>query len=370
MLFFPVPDNALLSAAPDKAPRACRAIISGENIVDSNAPTLCSISKQPNAHKEANESKNRSHTLSFYYFVVLFGIRKSFADSPFFCVGEKQTKEWKNVKIQSSGGNVQLNRQRDVNFGIKVNLITHRLIRSSVYKTKRRWAALVHFSFKARAMKDLKSELKNGEIDESLYSRQIYVLGIDAMRKMQNSDILISGLGGVGVEIAKNIILGGVKSVTLHDQANCTIKDLSSQFYLNKSSIGHNRAECCIKQLSELNNYVTTSIYVGELTEDILSRFKVVVLTETSNKEQKRISEVCRVNRISLITADTKGLFGQVFCDFGETFIVYDDDGLPPKTAQVISISKEAEGVVTTEKWHNLVDGDYVTLAGVSASEC
>lgn len=219
-------------------------------------------------------------------------------------------------------------------------------------------------------MKDLKSELKNGEIDESLYSRQIYVLGVDAMRKMQNSDILISGLGGVGVEIAKNIILGGVKSVTLHDQANCTIKDLSSQFYLNKSSIGHNRAECCIKQLSELNNYVTTSIFVGELTEDILSRFKVVVLTETSDKEQKRISEVCRVNRISLITADTKGLFGQVFCDFGETFIVYDDDGLPPKTAQVISISKEAEGVVTTEKWHNLVDGDYVTLAGVSASEC
>ena len=35
---------------------------------------------------------------------------------------------------------------------------------------------------------------------------------------MQKANILISGLGGLGVEVAKNVILSGVKSVTLHDQ--------------------------------------------------------------------------------------------------------------------------------------------------------
>ena len=68
-----------------------------------------------------------------------------------------------------------------------------------------------------------KSATSNGdspkEIDESLYSRQLYVLGHEAMKKMQSSDVLISGMGGLGVEIAKNVILGGVKSVTLHDTA-------------------------------------------------------------------------------------------------------------------------------------------------------
>lgn len=48
----------------------------------------------------------------------------------------------------------------------------------------------------------------NTEIDEGLYSRQLYVLGHDAMRRMASSDVLISGLGGLGVEIAKNVILG------------------------------------------------------------------------------------------------------------------------------------------------------------------
>jgi ubiquitin-activating enzyme E1 len=34
---------------------------------------------------------------------------------------------------------------------------------------------------------------------------------------------------GLGIEVAKNIILGGVKSVTLHDQEKVAIADLSSQ---------------------------------------------------------------------------------------------------------------------------------------------
>lgn len=76
------------------------------------------------------------------------------------------------------------------------------------------------------------------EIDEGLYSRQLYVLGHDAMRRMASSDVLISGLGGLGVEIAKNVILGGVKSVTLHDDAVCKLAHLGSQFYLTEADIG------------------------------------------------------------------------------------------------------------------------------------
>ena len=81
-----------------------------------------------------------------------------------------------------------------------------------------------------------------GEIDESLYSRQLYVLGHDAMKKMAKSAVLVSGMKGLGLEIAKNIILGGVKSVTLHDVENAEIIDLSSQFYLSEEDVGKNRA--------------------------------------------------------------------------------------------------------------------------------
>ena len=38
-------------------------------------------------------------------------------------------------------------------------------------------------------------------IDESLYSRQLYVLGEEAMKKMNASSALIIGMKGLGVEI-------------------------------------------------------------------------------------------------------------------------------------------------------------------------
>lgn len=95
----------------------------------------------------------------------------------------------------------------------------------------------------------------SGEIDEALYSRQLYVLGHEAMRKMGSSSVLIVGLDGLGVEIgnkpthicpfsifhmifdssssllAKNVILAGVKVVTLFDQEEASFDDLASQVY-------------------------------------------------------------------------------------------------------------------------------------------
>jgi ubiquitin-activating enzyme E1 len=69
------------------------------------------------------------------------------------------------------------------------------------------------------------------KIDEDLYSRQLYVLGHEAMRRLTQNNILICGMKGLGVEIAKNVILGGVKSVVVQDtEAVCTT-DLSSQVH-------------------------------------------------------------------------------------------------------------------------------------------
>lgn len=207
----------------------------------------------------------------------------------------------------------------------------------------------------------------DGEIDEGLYSRQLYVLGHDAMRRMASSDVLISGLGGLGVEVAKNVILGGVKSVTLHDEKNCTISDLSSQFYLGEESIGKNRATASCEQLAELNHYVPTTAYTGPLTEDFLRKFRVVVLTGASWSEQQRVAALTHAHNIALIIADTRGLFSQVFCDFGAEFTVVDVTGENPVSAMIADITQEKESVVTCldDTRHGLEDGDHVTFTEV-----
>lgn len=222
-----------------------------------------------------------------------------------------------------------------------------------------------------QAIPDMSQNSSGNEIDEGLYSRQLYVLGHDAMRQMAKSDVLISGLGGLGVEVAKNVILGGVKSVTLHDDSVCKISDLSSQFYLSENCIGRNRAEACKDHLAELNSYVPVKSYTGQLTEDFIKNFQVVVLTSTSLDEQERISEFTHQNNIALIIADTHGLFAQVFCDFGKNFTIYDTNGENPISTMIANISKDKEGIVTCldDNRHGFEDDDYVTFSELQGME-
>ena len=43
------------------------------------------------------------------------------------------------------------------------------------------------------------------EVDESLESRSMLVYGVESMKLMKKSNVFLSGLGGVGVEIGKEI---------------------------------------------------------------------------------------------------------------------------------------------------------------------
>lgn len=45
------------------------------------------------------------------------------------------------------------------------------------------------------------------EIDEGLYSRQLYVMGRDAQKRMSSAKVLICGMNGLGAEIGKRFSL-------------------------------------------------------------------------------------------------------------------------------------------------------------------
>ena len=56
-----------------------------------------------------------------------------------------------------------------------------------------------------------------------------FAIGQNSMKKLRNSKVLVSGIGSVGVEICKNLILAGVRQVGIHDTKIATWRDLSAQ---------------------------------------------------------------------------------------------------------------------------------------------
>jgi ubiquitin-activating enzyme E1 len=70
------------------------------------------------------------------------------------------------------------------------------------------------------------------------------------------------------------------------------------------------------------------------------------------------------------VVADTFGLFGSIFCDFGENFTVLDPTGETPVNGIVAAIDEDGLVSALDETRHGLEDGDFVTfteLVGLEA---
>ena len=212
----------------------------------------------------------------------------------------------------------------------------------------------------------------NKKIDEELYSRQIIFLGLETMEKISSLKILIIGLRGLGIEIAKNIIVSGPKMVNIFDPNPVEITDLGSNFYLSENQIGERRDKSCLLKLSKLNKYVEVN-YLEEKNIDniinmIVGEYNVVVVTEIINKRQIiSLNDICRKNKIYFIYSAVCGLSSFVFTDFGPDFIIYDENCFKKRKFFVKNIEKSEKGLVEIE-WedkHNPYIKDYVIFKDI-----
>ncbi|XP_071359280.1 ubiquitin-like modifier-activating enzyme 6 [Trachinotus anak] len=214
------------------------------------------------------------------------------------------------------------------------------------------------------------------EIDDSLYSRQRYVLGDSAMHQMAQSSVFLSGMGGLGIEIAKNIVLAGVKAVTLHDTKQCETWDLGSNFFIRKEDVlsQRKRVEAVCPRVAELNPYVHVDMSSSALDDNtdmsFLSKYQCVILTDARLSLQKRVNEFCHSQQppIRFIGCDAYGICVRVFCDFGEEFEVSDPTGEEPKEIFIQSITQDNPGVVTCmdNQPHGLQTGQSVVFREVN----
>eukprot|EP00743_Colponemidia_sp_Colp-15_P004319 GILK01004659.1.p1 GENE.GILK01004659.1~~GILK01004659.1.p1 ORF type:complete len:1074 (+),score=225.12 GILK01004659.1:261-3224(+) len=190
---------------------------------------------------------------------------------------------------------------------------------------------------------------------------------------MADSNVLLVGLNGLGVEIAKNVVLAGVKSVTLWDSNFVSLADLSTHFFVDESVIGMNRAEACVDKLAELNPYVNVSTSSAELNESFIKagNYRLVVVCNASFDDAVRLNDLCRACGVLFISAETRGLFARIFVDFGDTFVVTDATGEEPAMSLVAAITQGNPGVVTCveDTRHGLETGDTVSFRDVSGME-
>ncbi|KAL2631033.1 hypothetical protein R1flu_015719 [Riccia fluitans] len=209
------------------------------------------------------------------------------------------------------------------------------------------------------------------EIDELRYSRLIYTLGREAVQAIHQSKVLILGCKGVGAEIAKNLVLCGIRGLGLVDDEVISTGDLAAQFLFTESDVGRIRAAASAARLKEMNSSVEIAVIPAVELKSCLASYQVFVATTGNVPYLVEIDLHCRSHGVPFILATSRGLCSQVFADFGDSFCVVDETGEPSGAILVESITQDFPATVTVveEQRHGLEDGDQVVLSGIKGME-
>ncbi|XP_028921137.1 SUMO-activating enzyme subunit 1 isoform X1 [Ornithorhynchus anatinus] len=159
------------------------------------------------------------------------------------------------------------------------------------------------------------------EEEAAQYDRQIRLWGLEAQKRLRASRVLLVGMKGLGAEVAKNLILAGVKGLTMLDHQQVTPEDTGAQFLIPTGSSGRNRAEASLERAQNLNPMVDVKVDTDLLEnkpETFFTQFDAVCLTCCSRDVLIKIDQICHKNSIKFFAGDVFGYHGYMFANLGE----------------------------------------------------
>ncbi|KAM3320815.1 NEDD8-activating enzyme E1 regulatory subunit AXR1 isoform X1 [Capsicum chacoense] len=150
------------------------------------------------------------------------------------------------------------------------------------------------------------------------YDRQLRIWGEQGQAALEKASICLLNCGSTGSETLKNLVLGGVGSITVVDGSKVEVGDLGNNFMVDESSVGQSKAECVCAFLQELNDAVKAKfieehpVELIETNPSFFSQFTLVIATQLVEDSMVKLDRICREANIILIFARSYGLMGLV----------------------------------------------------------
>uniref|UniRef100_A0A667XG86 SUMO-activating enzyme subunit 1 n=1 Tax=Myripristis murdjan TaxID=586833 RepID=A0A667XG86_9TELE len=172
-------------------------------------------------------------------------------------------------------------------------------------------------------------------------------------------------MGGLGAEVAKNLILAGVKGLTLLDHEQVTEESCRAQFLVPVTARGQNRAQASLERAQYLNPMVEVRAYPDrpeDKPDDFFLQFDAVCLTGCSRDLMVRVDQLCSQRNIKVFCGDVYGYYGYMFSDLGKEHHYVEEKPKTVKPAQGSSDGPEAKKAK--------IDPNETTMVKKTASFC
>ena len=89
-----------------------------------------------------------------------------------------------------------------------------------------------------------------------MFDRIIKLIGEDKFKKIQNSKILLVGIGGVGSFVFESLIRSGFQNITIIDYDTVDITNINRQLVANLNTINNKKIEVAIEHAKIVNKNI------------------------------------------------------------------------------------------------------------------
>lgn len=143
---------------------------------------------------------------------------------------------------------------------------------------------------------------------------------MQAQENIRKAKILLVRVKALANEVAKNLVLAGIHSITVIDHENVTEDDLGAQFFVSESHVGQNRAQAALPEIQKLNPRVKVTADTDNIEgkADLggyVAPFDLVIGTDLSYNTASLLSAACRMSNRPSYIAGTHGMYGYIFAD-------------------------------------------------------
>ena len=162
----------------------------------------------------------------------------------------------------------------------------------------------------------------NRELLNSRYDDQIAIFGQEIQKKLSNLNIFMIGAGALGCEYLKNFSLMGISTsqnqenkVTVTDNDNIELSNLSRQFLFRNSDIGNSKSMCACRESKKINknfncldlNYLVNEDTINIFSDDFWEKQNIIITAVDNLQARKYIDKKCTFYSLALIDAGTQG---------------------------------------------------------------
>ena len=155
------------------------------------------------------------------------------------------------------------------------------------------------------------------EEELEIFSRQLILNDFNekSFNELQNKEVSIIGLGGIGCPLAQYLISCGIKNINLFDDDIIKKNNLNRQTLYSLKELGKKKIAVAKKKLLGINSYANINIYDKKITSNNLSLLKKssIIIDASDNWITMRlINDYSSKNNIPLLSTSAVGFDIQI----------------------------------------------------------